>query len=231
MPEQGSGSPVDEGFVTGNAEELLQNRDLIRSHAPDVVVVMSSDHVYRLDYTEVVDEHLARGAECTIVTTEVGLEDAHHHATVQSDENGKVTGCWARAWTCSSRPGRSPPTSPTASPLGQPGSRGEHSLVSGGCMVSGRVSNSVLGPGVIVKREAEVRDNVLFADVVVEPDATVDWAIVDSGVTVGTGSSVGGPNPDSEVTDDRLTLVGRDSRIAAGSAVPVGSRLEPGSTT
>ena len=92
MPQQGAGSPADEGFVSGNAEELLQNRDAIRRHRPDAVVVLSADHVYRLDYGVVVSEHLRREAECTIVTTEVSLDDARHHATVDSDDSGRVLG-------------------------------------------------------------------------------------------------------------------------------------------
>src|ERR671916_690828 len=75
VPQQGGGSRADDGFVSGNAEELLQNRDAIRAFAPDALVVMSADHVYRLDYAEVVAGHLCRGAECTVVTTEVRLAE------------------------------------------------------------------------------------------------------------------------------------------------------------
>ena len=92
VPEQGAGSAADDGFVGGNAEELLQNRDAIRTFAPDALVVMSADHVYRLDYTDVVDGHLERGAECTVVTTEVGIADASNHATVTAGPDGRVTG-------------------------------------------------------------------------------------------------------------------------------------------
>ena len=90
MPQEGAGSPADEGFVSGNAEELLQNRDAIRRHRPDAVIVLSADHVYRLDYARVVSEHLRRGAECTIVTTEVSLDDAQHHATIETDDSDRV---------------------------------------------------------------------------------------------------------------------------------------------
>ena len=58
MPQQ-AGPPAEEGFVSGNAEELLSNRDAIRRHGADAVLVLSADHVYRLDYAEVVAEHLA----------------------------------------------------------------------------------------------------------------------------------------------------------------------------
>ncbi len=89
MPEQ-AGPPTEEGFVGGNAEELLSNRDAIRRHGADAVLVLSADHVYRLDYAAVVAEHLRVGAECTVVTTEVTLEDAGHHAVVITDDDGRV---------------------------------------------------------------------------------------------------------------------------------------------
>ena len=89
MPEQ-AGPPSEEGFVSGNAEELLSNRDAIRRHGADAVLVLSADHVYRLDYAEVVAEHLRRGAECTVVTTEVPLADATHHAVMIIDDDGRV---------------------------------------------------------------------------------------------------------------------------------------------
>ena len=91
MPEQ-AGPPAEEGFVSGNAEELLSNRDAIRRHGADAVVVLSADHVYRLDYAQVVAEHLRHGAECTVVTTEVPIEDASHHAVIVVGDDGRVTG-------------------------------------------------------------------------------------------------------------------------------------------
>jgi glucose-1-phosphate adenylyltransferase len=91
-PEQGAGSPDEDGFARGNADELFRVRDQIRSAGVDLVIVLSADHVYRFDYTDAVDTHLAQEAECTIVTTEVDLGEAGEHATVESDESGHVTG-------------------------------------------------------------------------------------------------------------------------------------------
>src|SRR3954465_14153161 len=92
MPQQGTGSDDEEGFARGNADELYRIRDQIRSADPEVVVVLSADHVYRFDYLEAVATHREKQAECTIVTTEVDLDEAGEHATVESDENGRVTG-------------------------------------------------------------------------------------------------------------------------------------------
>jgi glucose-1-phosphate adenylyltransferase len=91
-PQQGTGSEDEEGFARGNADELYRIRDQIRSTGPDLVVVLSADHVYRFDYTDAIETHRSHDAECTIVTSEVALEEAGDHATVESDEDGRVTG-------------------------------------------------------------------------------------------------------------------------------------------
>jgi glucose-1-phosphate adenylyltransferase len=92
MPQQGTGAEDEEGFATGNADELYRIRDQIRSAAPELVVVLSADHVYRFDYTDALRTHRDAGAECTIVTTEVDISEAGEHATVESDARGTVTG-------------------------------------------------------------------------------------------------------------------------------------------
>jgi glucose-1-phosphate adenylyltransferase len=91
MPEQGTGTLDEEGFARGNADGLFRIRAQIATEAPDVVVVLSADHVYRLDYTEVIDAHLAAGAECTIVTTEVPIGEAGDHGVVVAGDDDRVT--------------------------------------------------------------------------------------------------------------------------------------------
>ena len=55
MPQQGTGSDDEEGFARGNADELFRVRDRIRSAEPEVVIVLSADHVYRFDFLDAVD--------------------------------------------------------------------------------------------------------------------------------------------------------------------------------
>ncbi|MCY7396394.1 MAG: hypothetical protein LH468_09640 [Nocardioides sp.] len=90
MPEQGTGSMDEDGFARGNADELFRIRHRITTFAPDVVLVLSADHVYRLDYRDVLDTHVESGAECTVVTSEVPLEEASDHLTVEHDAEGRV---------------------------------------------------------------------------------------------------------------------------------------------
>ena len=92
IPEQGTGSADEDGFAAGNADELFRIRDQIRAADPELVIVLSADHVYRFDFEDAIDTHRRTGAECTIVTSEVPLDEAGDHATVEYDRDGLVTG-------------------------------------------------------------------------------------------------------------------------------------------
>jgi len=88
-PQQEAGS--DEGvWHEGNADAIYQNRDLIRGYAPDVLLVMSADHIYRLDFDDLIGQHVASGAGVTLVSTEVPLDQASNHGTVEVDAQGNV---------------------------------------------------------------------------------------------------------------------------------------------
>jgi glucose-1-phosphate adenylyltransferase len=78
------------GWTEGTADGLWRQAELIRQFAPDALVVVSSDAVYKLDYREVVDAHLGSGAEVTMVTTEVEADDAARYGIVQLGGDGKV---------------------------------------------------------------------------------------------------------------------------------------------
>ena len=90
MPEEGTGGADDDGFARGNADELYRVRDQVRPADPEVVLVMSADHLYRLDFAELVEVHLARGDECTVVTTEVDPAEATDHAVVTVEDDRVV---------------------------------------------------------------------------------------------------------------------------------------------
>jgi glucose-1-phosphate adenylyltransferase len=79
------------GWHQGNADAIHRNQYMIREFNPDLLLVLSADHIYKLDYNDVIDQHLANGADVTMVTTEVPREWASRFGTVQVDESGKVT--------------------------------------------------------------------------------------------------------------------------------------------
>ncbi len=89
-PEEGP-LTIESGFATGNADSLVKIWRQVDTQDPELVVVMSADHVFRLDLREVIDLHRERGAECTVVTAEVSLEEAANNAVVRVARDGTVT--------------------------------------------------------------------------------------------------------------------------------------------
>lgn len=80
-----------EGFAEGNADALYRQRKLIREFAPDLVLVLSADHLYTLDYRDVLERHLAGDAALTMVTTKVNKREASRFGVVETDGE-RVTG-------------------------------------------------------------------------------------------------------------------------------------------
>ena len=112
----------------------------------------------------------------------------------------------------------------------RPGGEVDDSLLSGGVVVRGAVRRSVLGPGVIVQKGAVVEDSVIGRGVVVQAGATVRTAIVDDGCRIGRGAEVGQAPAATRARDKDIVMLGRQTRVKAGTVVPAGARLEPGTT-
>jgi glucose-1-phosphate adenylyltransferase len=89
-PQLGTGE--SDGFHEGNADAIWRNRELIAEHDPEVVLVLSADHVYRLDYGEVLARHRERGAGVTVVTSEVPEPEASRQAVVEVAGDGRLRG-------------------------------------------------------------------------------------------------------------------------------------------
>lgn len=79
------------GWHTGTADSLWRNAGLIREFGPDHLVVLSADAVYLMDYAAIVDEHRDTDADITMVTTEVGRDDAGRYGVVRADDDGRIT--------------------------------------------------------------------------------------------------------------------------------------------
>jgi glucose-1-phosphate adenylyltransferase len=89
-PQLGAGE--EDGFHEGNADAIWRNRQLIAEHDPEVILVLSADHVYRLDYGEVLARHRERGAGVTVVTSEVPEREASRQAVVEVAADGRLSG-------------------------------------------------------------------------------------------------------------------------------------------
>ena len=87
-PHQGRS---ESGFYTGNADALFRHKADIEGFGAELVVVLSADHVYKLDFGLALGTHLERDAEATLVTTRVDPEEASRFGIVETTDAGRVT--------------------------------------------------------------------------------------------------------------------------------------------
>lgn len=68
---------LDKSWYTGSANAIYQSLNAIRDERPDIVVVVGADHVYRMDFSQMVDQHVESGAGCTVaaIRQPIGLSD------------------------------------------------------------------------------------------------------------------------------------------------------------
>jgi glucose-1-phosphate adenylyltransferase len=78
------------GWYGGNADAIYRNTADIRAFGAELLLVLSADHVYSLDYGHVVAEHLAHGGGATLVTTRVPKEDAGRFGVVRVEDDGRI---------------------------------------------------------------------------------------------------------------------------------------------
>lgn len=86
-PYQGAS---DTDWYKGTADAVYQNLHFLDNHRPDVVLVVSADHIYSMDYRPVIREHLARGADLSISLTRVPRDQAHRYGIARLDADGRV---------------------------------------------------------------------------------------------------------------------------------------------
>ena len=83
---------VGEHWYLGTADAVYQNLYSILRENPRQLIVLSGDHVYKMDYAKMLRFHLDRGAAATLAVIEVPSEEAHRFGVLQLDEHDKITG-------------------------------------------------------------------------------------------------------------------------------------------
>ena len=78
-------------WYTGTANAIYQNIDYIDSFNPEYVLILSGDHIYKMDYEVMLDFHKQNKAECTIAVMPVPMEEAKRFGIMITDENRKIT--------------------------------------------------------------------------------------------------------------------------------------------
>ena len=78
-------------WYKGTANAIYQNLDFIKRYAPDYVLILSGDHIYKMDYNAMLQAHKNSGADCTIAVLEVPLSEASRFGIMVTDETGRIT--------------------------------------------------------------------------------------------------------------------------------------------
>ena len=289
-------------WYKGTANAIYQNLSFIESYDPEYVLILSGDHVYKMDYADLLRRHKEAQAACTIAVLEVPMEEASRFGIMNVDENDDIyefeekpkkpksnlasmgiyiftwsklrdyliadeadekssndfgkniipamlgakekmtvyrfAGYWKDVGTIDSlweanMDMLSPDNgvnlydtdwpiyarSPTKPPhfMG-PKASVDHSMVTGGGEVYGKVENSVLFHSVVVEEGAEVRYSILMPGTVVKAGAVVEYAIVAENSVICENAHVGAAADGS--ADWGVAVVAQNLRVGPGAVVP-----------
>lgn len=293
-------------WFKGTANAIYQNMEFIEMYDPDNVLILSGDHVYKMDYADMLREHMEKDAACTIAVLQVSMEDATRFGIMNLGADGYVcefeekpaqpksdlasmgiyifnwkklkqyliedentpgsdndfgkniipnmlkggeklwpyrfAGYWRDVGTIISLwdanmdmlspklidlynenwpiRGRSPIRPPQW--IGE-NAVVEHSIITEGCEVEGKVSNSVLSNSVFVGAGAEVNYSILMPGAEIGPGAVVEYAIIGENTKIKAGAHVGAlPDGSKEWC---VATVGPGITIASGTAIPAGAMI------
>lgn len=78
-------------WYTGTANAIYQNLDYMDTFNPDYVLILSGDHIYKMDYEVMLDYHKENKADVTIAAMPVPMEEANRFGIVITDEEGRIT--------------------------------------------------------------------------------------------------------------------------------------------
>jgi len=77
-------------WYKGTANAIYQNMQFIDRYDPDYVLILSGDHIYKMDYAKMLDYHKKMNADCTIAVIDVPLKEASRFGIMSTDEDGKI---------------------------------------------------------------------------------------------------------------------------------------------
>ena len=86
-PYQGNKSS---DWYKGTANAIYQNINFIKQYSPEYVLILSGDHIYRMDYNRMLDQHKSTGAACTVATITVPIEEASRFGICNTNPDGSI---------------------------------------------------------------------------------------------------------------------------------------------
>ncbi|WP_073508250.1 glucose-1-phosphate adenylyltransferase [Streptobacillus notomytis] len=303
-----------QSWYEGTADAIRQNLAFIKNKSPKYVLILSGDHIYKMNYLWMLEEHKKNNAELTIAAINVPYEEASRFGIFEVDENNKILSFeekpehpksnfasmgiyifntetlikyieesdipdldfgkhiipkliedqrgvfvhyydsyWMDVGTYDSYleanldlikkseeiginlydPNwkiytRSEDMAPVR--IGVTGSV-LNSLICNGCKIEGRVENSVLGPGVTIRKGATVRNSIIFSNTYIDENTHLDTVILDKNVYIGKNSLIGhgddySPNIEKpDLLSKGISVIGKSAKLGNSTIVERNVRI------
>ncbi|HSB99673.1 MAG TPA: glucose-1-phosphate adenylyltransferase [Burkholderiaceae bacterium] len=96
----------DEHWYRGTADAVYQNLDIVRGAAPEHIVILAGDHIYKMDYSIMLRDHVEQGAGCTIGCIEVPRKEACALGVMSIDASRRITAFAEKPADPAAMPGR-----------------------------------------------------------------------------------------------------------------------------
>ena len=297
-------------WYKGTANAIYQNIEYIEMSRPTYVLILSGDHIYKMNYKMMLDYHIEKGADCTIAVIDVPLEEASRFGVMNTDSQLKIyefeekppqpkstlasmgvyifnweklraylkadetdkssendfgkniipkmlqagenmfayeyKGYWKDVgtieslweanmdllnpevpielndppWKIYSRNGILPPQYVGSN------AKLNNSTISEGCYIDGEIENSIIFPGVTVKKGAIVKNSIIMPGTTVGNDSNVEYTIIAADTVIGSNVCMGACD---RVIDDgkhpEITVIGQSITIADGTIIPAGAMI------
>ena len=83
---------ISSSWYQGTADAIYQNIYTIEHDKPDLILILSGDHIYKMDYRKMIRYHMDSGADLTVAGIEIDASDSVHFGIIGMDENNCMTG-------------------------------------------------------------------------------------------------------------------------------------------
>lgn len=83
-------SSTSERWYSGTANAIYQNIPFIDQYSPEYVLILSGDHIYKMNYAEMLESHVKKGADATVAVLSVPIEEASRFGIMNTDDSGRI---------------------------------------------------------------------------------------------------------------------------------------------
>ncbi len=83
---------IGDTWYMGTADSIFQNLYFIETEKPEYVLILAGDHIYKMNYAEMIDYHIAKGADCTVSVVEMDKKDSQNFGVLEVDRNERILG-------------------------------------------------------------------------------------------------------------------------------------------